>query len=81
MSYNPADDEPTGVGGIHAALAEAERRLTHRTGVKGMGISKTPSGEDAIVVYVQDEQTLSQLPSDVDGVPLVGEVTGEIRAL
>jgi hypothetical protein len=81
MSYNPGDDDPTGMGGIHVALAEAERQLTHRKGVNGMGMSKTLSGQDAIVVYVQNEQTLSQLPSEVDGVPVIGEVTGEIRAL
>jgi hypothetical protein len=81
MPYNPGDDEQTGAAGIQVALAKAERQLTHRKGVKGMGMAKTPSGQDAIVVYVQNEQTLSQLPSEVDGVPVIGEVTGEIRAL
>ncbi len=77
--YDPGDDERTHSGGIQVALAKAERQLAHRKGVHGMGISK--SGPDAIVVYVENEQVLSQLPSDVDGFPVVGEVTGEIRAL
>ena len=81
VSYNPSDDEQTGSGGIQSALAEAERQLTHRKGVTGMGMTKTPNGQDAIIVYVENEQVLSQLPSDVEGFPVVGEVTGEIRAL
>ena len=81
MSNNPGDDEQAATDGIQVALAEAERQLTHRKGVKGMGMTKTPSGQDAIVVYVEDQQALSQLPADVDGFPVVGEVTGEIRAL
>lgn len=81
VSYNPDDDEQTETKGIQVALAEAERQLTHRKGVKGMGMTKTPGGKDAIVVYVEDEQALSQLPAAVDGFPVVGEVTGEIRAL
>lgn len=81
MSYNPGDDEQSGTGRIQIALAEAERQLSHRKGVQGMGMGKTPHGQDAIVVYVEDEQVLSQLPSDVGGFPVVGEVTGEIRAL
>jgi hypothetical protein len=81
MSYNPDDDEQAATDGIRVALAEAERQLTHRKGVKGMGMSKTLGGQDAIVVYVEDQQALSQLPVDVDGFPVVGEVTGEIRAL
>ena len=81
MPYNPGDDEQTGAAGIQVALAKAERQLTHHKGVKGMGMAKTPSGQDAIVVYVEDQQALSRLPADVDGFPVVGEVTGEIRAL
>ncbi len=80
MSYNPSDDEQAGVTGISRAFAEAERQLTHRKGVCGMGISKTPDGQDAILVYVEDELTLTQLPLDVLGIPVVGEVTGEIKA-
>lgn len=81
MPYNPVEDEQSGAAGIQVALAKAERELTHRKGVMGMGLTKTPRGQDAIVVYVENEQALSQLPADVDGFPVVGEVTGEIRAL
>ena len=80
ISYNPDDDQTVG-DRIQAALAEAERQLTHRKGVKGMGMAKTSEGEDAIVVYVEDQQALSQVPAAVDGVPVICEITGEIRPL
>lgn len=81
ISYNPDDDEQGDGAGIRGALVEAERQLIHRKGVKGMGMSKTPAGKDAILVYVEDQQALSQLPADVGGFPVVGEITGEIRPL
>lgn len=79
IPYEP-DDEQAAIGGIHEALTQAERTLAPRKGVKGMGMMKTPGGGDAIVVYVEDQQTRSQLPADVGGFPVIGEVTGEIRA-
>ncbi len=80
ISYSP-DDEPPAAAGIGSALAHAEQQLGTKSGVHGMGMTKTPAGEDAIVVYVEDQQALSQLPATVDGYPIVGEVTGEIRPL
>ena len=80
ITYQP-DDEPSGGSGIKVAFAEAERQLAKREGVNGLGMSKTPAGQDAIVVYVKDKQALSQLPKVVNGIPIVGEITGEIKAL
>lgn len=80
ISYQP-DDEQAGSGAIQVALVEAERQLMHRKGFKGIGVGQTPKGQDAIVVYVEDQQTLTQLPSTVSGFPVVGVVTGDVRAL
>ncbi|WP_177183571.1 hypothetical protein [Nitrosomonas cryotolerans] len=55
--------------------------MMHRDGVKGVGMMKTADGKDGIVVYVVDQRVLSQLPATVGGFPVVGEITGEIRAL
>ena len=77
ISYEPDDAGD----GIEVALAEAERQMSHHKGVHGMGMTKTPTGEDAIVVYVEDQQALSQLPAAVRGFPVIGEITGAIRAL
>jgi len=81
MSYNPGDDEQAATDGIQGALVKAEQQLLNRKGFKGLGMTKLVGGQDAIIVYVEDQQTLKQLPADVDGIPVVGEVTGEIRAL
>ena len=78
ISYEPDDDAGDE---IQIALAEAERQLSLRKGVHGLGMTKSPTGEDAIVVYVEDQQTLSQLPAVVRDFPVIGEITGEIRAL
>lgn len=78
ISYEPNDNAGDG---IQAAWAEVERQLSHHKGIQGIGMTKTPSGEDAIIVYVKDQQALSQLPAVVRGFPVIGEITGEIRAL
>jgi len=78
ITYEPEDHGGSDLG---AALAEAERTLSRREGINGMGLTRTPGGQDAIVVYVTDRPTLSRLPASVRGIPVVGEITGDIRAL
>jgi dihydropteroate synthase len=77
ISYEPDDNDDDGV---QAALAEAERLISHSKGIYDIGKTKTPTGEDAIVVYVENQQVLSQLPAVVRGFSVIGEFTGEIRA-
>ncbi len=74
ISYEPDDDD-----GIQATLAEAERQLLKIKGVKGMGRTKAPTGEDVIVVYVKNKKALSRLPAVIEGYSIVGEVVGEVR--
>lgn len=78
ITYDPDGHGPSA---IDAVLAEAERELSHRAGVNGLGLGQTADGRDAVVVYVADSETLSRLPRSIRGVPVMGEVTGEIRAL
>lgn len=80
MPYHPADDDLPHDGGIQGALAKSQGQLSGRPGVKGMGITQTPGGDDAIIVYVENEQVISQLPSSVDGFAVIGEVTGDISS-
>ena len=80
MPYQPADADENDSGGIRDALAKAESQMLAQPGVRGMGITVTPSGEDAIVVYVENEQVISQLPSTVNGYAVIGEVSGDIIA-
>lgn len=75
--YQPDDESRE----VKAALAEAERQLGYLENVAGFGMSQTLEGEEAILVFVKTEEMLAQLPTQILGVPLVGEVTGEIWAL
>jgi len=79
MPYNPVDDVQAPIGEIQEALGKAERKLYQQRGVKGIGITKTAGGQDAILVYVENEQILSRLPTAINAFPVIGEVTGEIR--
>ena len=80
VSYRPDDANQPAADALRLAVAEAERMLLSRKGVTGVGATKTHGGKDAIVVYVVDESALSRLPAEMSGLPIVGEITGEIRA-
>ncbi|NEZ55029.1 hypothetical protein [Adonisia turfae] len=77
ITYEP-DEESTS---LQAARDEAERQLGHLENIVGIGMSQTLEGEDAVIVYVKTRETLAQLPTHISGVPVIGEVTGEVRAL
>lgn len=77
MPYQP-DDEPVRV---HEARAEAERQLGNLENVIGFGIGLTSKDEDAVIVFVRTKETLAQLPAQILGIPLIGDVTGEVKAL
>lgn len=80
VHYDP-DQEHSAAGGVEFARAEAERELGRRSGVHGVGITKTPAGEDAIVVYVEDRAARAALPTAIENFPVIGEITGDIRPL
>lgn len=58
-----------------------ERSLLAIDGVNGVGISRTPIGNDAIVVYVRDRSVKDKIPETLDGIPVVVEIVGEFDAL
>lgn len=59
------------------------RDLMALSGVLAVGIGRTPEGRDAIIVSVRrgDRETASRVPSQLEGHPVVIELTGEIRGL
>ncbi len=79
LSYNPDDESSSSE--LQVAVADATKLLGHLSGVHGLGESKLSNGNDAIVVYVENESVLAKLPRNVRGIPVVGEITGEIRPL
>ena len=76
ISYQPNDESSK----LEFARAEAERQLNHLKNVVGFGMSQTFDGEEAVLVFVKTKETLTQLPNQISGVPVIGEVTGEIWA-
>ena len=48
-------------------------------GVFGAGVTQTPGGEGAVVVYTKSARV--KVPGELDGVPVIKRVTGEIVAL
>jgi hypothetical protein len=81
MSYEPSDDNQFVFGGIKGAFAKAQSQLLSQPGVNGLGMTKTPTGQDVIVVYVKNALVIEKLPPNIDGFSVVGEVTGDIGAL
>jgi hypothetical protein len=76
VPYNPDDD----VSGIEQVLRQHEGRLLARPGVTGVAIGKSPTGDPAIVIYLQDQRIRTGLPKLIDGYPVVTQVTGPIEA-
>ena len=76
MSYQPNDELNT----LIVARNQAEKQLGNLNNVLGFGQGQTPEGKDAIVVFVKSKETLLQIPDQISGVPIIGEVTGEIWA-
>ncbi len=79
MFYNPEDENtPTPLQSI---LAQAEQQLGNIPGVNGLGLTKTEQGRDAICVYVSDQTVLQKLPSELLGLNIVSEISGDITPL
>lgn len=77
ISYTPDDHGQD----AQLALTLAEQLLSSNRGVTGVGLTKTSRGEDAIMVYVKDHEALNRLPSEVSGLPILGEISGDIQPL
>lgn len=79
MQYEPEEGEIAPA--LTTALAEAESRLLSEPGVTGIGLGQNEIGDDAVVVYVRNSLAQRSLPTMMLGVPVVFEVTGEIKPL
>lgn len=83
--YRPEEAElpnlATPSGQQQRAFASAESQAMRLPGVNGVGRGLTPSGAPAIVVYLANPQARATLPETLEGLPVVGEVVGEVRPL
>lgn len=73
----PKEKEPT-----HAASVKEKHEvsLMAMDGVEGVGIGRGLLGDEAIIVYVRDQQAALRVPKELDGVPVQVQVTGRIEA-
>jgi len=56
--------------------ARYEPQLTTIPGVIGVGAS-----DEGVIVYVRTEEDVTRLPKELDGVPVIPRVVGEVRIL
>jgi hypothetical protein len=73
-NYDGGDDD----GDPRLRLAEAQ--LLGLPGVEGVGLGRSESGAEAIIVYVSAADMAFRLPSDVAGMPVVIQHSGPINA-
>lgn len=79
MRYDGARQEPAR-SPVELVRERHESELMAIDGVMGVGIGRTPAGQDAVVVYVMDASVASRLPKRIDGVDVEVVVTGLIEA-
>jgi len=73
-----AEQEPTSA--VSAVLARHHDALIARKDVTMLGEGLDVAGRPAIVIGVKTTAGLRGLPKDLDGVPVVTQITGEITA-
>ncbi|MCO4098373.1 MAG: hypothetical protein HEQ38_03030 [Gemmatimonas sp.] len=79
VEYRPAESVPRST--IERVLANESSRLLAIPGVTSVGIAFGPPGRDAIAVGIIDRGVASRVPTEIEGVPVVVEVTGIVDAL
>ena len=78
MPYNP-DENPASV--VESVLMQHRHALLGQPSVTGVAVGKkSPTGDDAIVIYLLDNSYRAGLPKALDGIPVVMQVTGPIEA-
>ncbi len=75
MIYNPDDDPRSEV------QTAFEEKYLDLEGVLGVGITTGPTGDDAIVVYLEHGGAESKLPKTFQGLDVIAEIVGEVKAL
>jgi len=74
--YNPEQSEPSTE--VERAKRKHERALLAIDGVEGVGVGQDPLGNPAITLYLRHRGV--KAPAEVEGFPVVTEVTGPIDA-
>jgi hypothetical protein len=80
LSYAPAVDEHVGQSQVELVKQRHEQMLLAIDGVLGVGIGRTPIGDEAIILYLRHASVARRVPSRIEGYPVETTVTGEIDA-
>jgi len=78
VEYAPA--EAAARGPVEQVVARESARLLAIPGVTSVGIGHGPTGGEAISIGVVDAGVAANLPYEIDGVPVMVTVTGEVEA-
>lgn len=73
--------EQHGLARAMEVQAKHTKALMSRKGVVGTAVGITQDNQHQIKIYVKKAQDRAGLPKKIDGIPVIVEVTGEIRAL
>lgn len=79
VEYNPAPEQSDSA--LAPILAREENKILAIEGVTSIGIGVAPAGNEVFEVGVIDASVASQVPSEIEGVPVVITITGPVRAL
>lgn len=77
--YSPTHEAPAGT--LASLLARHEAALMAVPGVTSVGIAHGAPGAEALMVGVVDAGVEAHLPREIEGVPVIVTVTGQIDAL
>lgn len=69
-----------GDGDSDPRLRAAEAELLTQPGVEGVGLGRSETGVEALIVYVSAKDAASRLPSSFAGMPVVIQHSGAIEA-
>jgi hypothetical protein len=79
VEYRPAEAAPRNA--VERLRAREEARLLAIPGVTSVGIGLGPAGGEALVLGVLDAGVASRLPREIEGIPVIVNVTGPVEAL
>ena len=80
LDNTEVEDEVMSQSEIEITKSNVEASLFAIEGVVGVGIGSNEIGDDAIVVYLRDESSQERIPTQIEGFPVITEVSGEFDA-
>jgi len=73
--------QPDDLGPARAAQARHTDRLLRDSDILGTAIGRLSDGRPEVSVFARNPSAAARLPREIDGIPVVAEVTGDITVL